>query len=259
MKKLLLLISLITCYAAHAQQGGSVVSILPGSGKHYGLYGIGNLNTESFNNVNGSGKLAGYVVFGQNKFYSTSAYIAVNRNATNNDSTLASTLLFPDVGKSSFIGTFNYIRKINHTNHFLGGFCEGAFKFIKGERTIKTTGRDTSLLFSILDWRFGVRYIKHLTPPAAGAVPATFGASIFLNYYNIPDEDNGDYRFIFDNNAMPSDFWGFGAKITMEVNKVALFADFRHVFGSEIKMPNRDLRGFNLNVGVVFNGDLFEQ
>jgi len=186
--------------AAGAQQSGSLAGILPGSGKHFGLNGIGSLNTESFNNVNGSGKLSGYMqlLHNHNENYSLTTHLSFNRNATNNDSTLASTLLFPDIGKSSFIGTVYYITRKNSSRHYLGFFGQGSFKTIKGQRKIKPSDGDTTLTFAILDWQLGIRYFNEVYTMSPDKV--IFSASAFFNYYNIPDEDNGDYRYIFNNN-----------------------------------------------------------
>lgn len=192
--------------AAHAQQSGSLAGLLPGSGKHFGLDGIGSLNTESFNNVNGSGKLSGYMqlLHKNNSNHSLTTHLSFNRNATNNDSTLASTLLFPDIGKSSFIGTVNYITRKNNSPHFIGLFGQGSFKTIKGQRKIKPSDGDTTLTFAILDWQLGIRYFNEVY--TAGTDRVIFSASAFFNYYNIPDEDNGDYRYIFNNTKMPLPF-----------------------------------------------------
>lgn len=258
MKHLLLTLLTAISLIVNAQQSGSLAGLLPGSGKHFGLDGIGSLNTESFNNVNGSGKLSGYMqlLHKNNHRYSLTTHLSFNRNATNNDSTLASTLLFPDIGKSSFIGTLNYIFRQPNSNHYIGFFGQGSFKTIKGHRKIKQSERDTALTFAILDWQLGIRYFNTVYSVSPDKV--IFSASAFLNFYNIPDEDNGDYRYIYDNEKMPSSFPALGVKICLEINRLQLFADFRQIYGSDKKVPDRDLRGFNLNIGVIFNADFYE-
>lgn len=261
MKKLILLFLVIQFNQLYSQQSSSLSTLLPISKVDFGLYGIGSLNSEAFNNVNSSGKLSGFVsLYKKQDKNSLSLLMAVNRNANNNDSTIASTLLFPEVGKASFIGTLNWLWTINKgedKNQFLGAFFQGSFKDIKGKRLIDSLNRDTSATFTILDWQLGLRYIKSVYHSDDDHV--FFSASTFINFYNIPDEDNSDYRYIFNESKMPSSFFSVGAKLTLEVNRMQLFGDFRQTLGPESFLPNRELRGFNFNVGVIFNADFVEK
>jgi hypothetical protein len=244
------------------QQSGPIRILTPIDSSHYALYGVGSLNSESLNNqVNGSGKLAGYAnLYKHQDLSSYSISLAVNRNASNNDSTLATTLLFPEVGKASFIGTFHALwsidRKSTRHTQFFGPFVQSSIKSIKGERTVEHSNHDTTTNFNVLDWQFGVQYIKDLGSRTSN--PAFFSASLFFNLYDIPDEDNEDYRFIFNQKTMPSSFKALGIKLSLEIKSIQLFGDFRHVFGNAEKVPSRDLRGFNMNVGVIFNAGFVE-
>ena len=75
----------------------------------FGLYGIGNTNTETFNNINSSGKLSGYIRPFKGKVKGVATFVdinfAFNVNASNTDSLVANTILFPDVGNNSFSGS----------------------------------------------------------------------------------------------------------------------------------------------------------
>src|SRR5687767_7672150 len=75
--------------------------------KTLALYGIGNLNTETLNKVNSSGKIAVSIIpfFNNTNNRYWEIYLSFNKNASNNDSILASTLLFPEVGNHSFLAT----------------------------------------------------------------------------------------------------------------------------------------------------------
>ena len=264
MKQIIYFICIIPVFGVKAQQGASLQFISPGSEKNIALYGIGNLNTEALTNINAAGKFSGALrLDNKSDTRKWTFFLSVNRNASNGDSTLATTLLFPEVGKAAFIGTLNSMWKLypNRAGQtaYIGGFCQGTFKSINGKRNIKTTGRDTTALFTMLDWEIGIRYLRNVFDDISTNTHCLFSASLFLNYYNIPDEDNDDYRLIFNEPRMPSDFLGLGVRLAVEINRAQVFGDFRHVFGSSEKIPNRDLRGVNLNVGVIFNADIIER
>jgi hypothetical protein len=255
MKKLLAVFILLPCFL-EAQQGASLQFISPSNTDRVALYGIGNINTEALANVNASGKFSGAFRLNNNSaIRKWTLFVSANRNASNGDSTLGTTLLFPEIGKASFIGTLNYMWKVNpaDTSTFLGTFFQGSFKTINGKRSLKNSDIDTTAVFTMLDWQLGFRYLKVVAPNTR------LSASAFLNYYNVPNEDNADYRLIFNDNNMPSEFWAIGVKIAAEINRLQFFADFRQTLGKETRMPSRDLRGFNLNIGFIFNADVFVQ
>ncbi len=221
-----------------------------------GLYGVGNVNTESFSNINSAGKLSGFIrPLKKNRQFITTTF-SFNINASNNDSLIANTFLFPDVGKNSFSFNTAYTRvyaKDSQNFHLYSIFAELSTKSIKGRKD------DSTRYFNTLNWAFGLRY-QFLFKKDNDNMSLTI--SPFLSIVNVPDEDNEDYRFLFTGNAnskLKSEISSVGCKITFQYNSLQFFADLRHVLGSKDAVPLRELRGFNQNIGVIFNAELFER
>src|SRR5687767_6245649 len=221
------------------------------------LYGIGNLNVETLNKLNSSGKIALSII----PFYNTishrywEVFLSFNKNATNNDSIIASTILFPEVGNHSFLATLRRVYPIiNNSNHYLSPFLEFSQKNIKVD-TSSSQGKNVSGYFSTLSYTLGCSYIFNET-----VNNAQFGLSFspYISLMNIPDEENSDYRKIFTSPDLPSELLSFGVKIVFQIRGFQIFADMRHLLGTESKIPVRELRGFNSNIGVTFNADIFE-
>jgi hypothetical protein len=225
--------------------------------KTLSLYGIGNLNTETLNKVNSSGKIAVSIIpfFNEknNKYWEI--FLSFNKNASNSDSILASTILFPEVGNHSFLATLRRVYPIKKQEyHFFSPFVEFSQKNIKFD-TASIPGKNTSGYFSTLTYTFGYSYIF-----SKQVDEAQFGFSLtpYVSGMNVPDEDNADYRAIFQSPDLPSCIWSFGFKTVFQIKGFQIFADMRHVLGSESRIPVRELRGFNSNIGVTFNADIFE-
>jgi len=225
------------------------------------LYGIGNLNTETLNKINSSGKIAVSIVPHYNlpkkRFFEV--YLSFNKNATNSDSILASTLLFPEVGNHSFLATVRRVyalrgkdNRLADEGHFLAPFFEFSQKNIKVDTS--NQGKGTSGFFSTLTYTFGYSYIFN---KVIENTPVGFSVSPYLSALNIPDEDNDDFRKVLNNSRLPSTLLSFGIKTVFQIKGFQIFADMRHLWGSDAKVP-RDLRGFNSNIGVTFNADIFE-
>lgn len=226
------------------------------------LYGIGNLNSETLNKLNSSGKIAVSIVphFNIEKQRFFELYLSFNKNASNNDSILASTVLFPEVGNHSFLATVRRVyalkgknNRLKNEGHYLAPFFEFSQKNIKVDTSTKQ-GKNTSGFFSVLSYTFGYSYIFNRT---IDKTSLGFSISPYLCAVNIPDEDNDDYRKIFNSPSLPSTLYSFGIKTVFQIKGFQIFADMKHTWGSDKKLP-RDLRGFNSNVGVVFNADIFE-
>lgn len=221
-----------------------------------GLYGVGNVNTESFSNINSAGKLSGFIrPFKRGRRFLTATF-SFNINASNTDSLIANTFLFPDVGKNSF--SFNlshswaYARD-SQNFHLYSPFVELSTKNIKGRRD------DSTRYFNTLNWVAGFRY-EYIFKKDNDNISLTLAP--FISVVNVPDEDNDDFRYLFTgktNSNLKSEITSLGCKITFQYNSLQFFADLRHVLGSEKSIPLRSLRGFNQNIGVIFNADLFER
>lgn len=221
------------------------------------LYGIGSLNTETLNKINSSGKIALSIIpyYNAAKHRFWEVYLSFNKNATNNDSILASTVIFPEVGTHSFLATIKriYAIKGNAESHYFAPFFEFSQKNIKVD-TNSSQGKNTSGFFSALTYTFGYPYVfnKIISNTEVG-----FSFVPYISIVNIPDEDNEDYRKLFKSPDLPSSLWSFGFKTIFQIKGFQIFADMRHLWGSDKKVP-RDLRGFNSNIGVTFNADIFE-
>jgi hypothetical protein len=225
----------------------------------WGLYGIGNLNTEAFKNINSSGKLSGFIrPYIGNTSYGTLNF-GFNVNATNNDSLLTTNFLFPDVGQNSFFINGEW-SKVSHSNtsskrlHINSFFIELALKSIRGRND------DSTRFFNTLNWTVGHRYQFLFKQDESTNV--SFSVSPYFSIVNVPDEDNEDYRYLFTkniNSPLRSSIRSLGVKFAFQYNNFQFFADLKQVLGNSTKIPIRELRGFNSNIGVIFNAEIFEK
>ncbi|MFT3949550.1 MAG: hypothetical protein QM763_21485 [Agriterribacter sp.] len=222
----------------------------------YGIIGIGNVNTEAFKEINSSGKLSGYIRPIKKRNYYLNVNFSFNVNATNNDSLLAGTFLFPDVGTNSFYSSVDFNYKFKSTGkelHFICPFFEFANKSVKGRI------EDSTRYFSTLSYTFGCRYqFLFLNDDEK----VSFSIAPFYSIINVPDEDNEDYRYLFSKDiysTLSSSIKSVGVKIAFQYNNFQIFADMRHVLGNDKTVPLRELKGFNSNIGVTFNASIFEK
>lgn len=234
-----------------------------------GLYGASNLNEESFKSLNASGKASFYFRPMTYRNKAVTVYTSYNINASNNDSILYSTLIFPEVGKNSFLGTVEWTSfwsrstlkgKVGHT---LAPFFEFSHKNIRTDSSEK--GKPLS--FATLNYTTGIKYTFNVLKTAADEdekdTEASLSLSAYLSYLNIPDEDIEPYRAIlskgkiFDPVTLDDSFWSLGLKIGGQFKSFGIFADFRAVLGKESKLPLTELRGFHSNIGLIINTEIF--
>jgi hypothetical protein len=228
----------------------------------FGIIGIGNLNTESFKGINSAGKFSAYVrpvIFGKDKMNDITVGISFNKNATNNDSLLATTILFPDLGNSSFTGNVDASLFVgsnvdDNTAHYISPFLEFAQKNVKAEKD------KTDYYFSLLHYTLGCRYVfRYYFEDENKLENIALSFAPYLSVYNIPDEDNDDYRILIGNNNMPSNFNAVGIKISFQYKGFQVFADFRQVNDKNDKISVRAIKGFNSNIGFAFTTDIIEK
>lgn len=237
------------------KSGSNYVTTLP----TWGLYGIGNLNTETFKNINSSGKLSGYIRPIKEKTYYSTLNFGFNINANNNDSLITNNFLFPDVGQSSFLLNLDFNKvfftdKENKRLHIHGLFGEMALKSIRGRND------DSVRFFNTLNWTVGYRYQFLFKQDSLNSV--SFSILPYYSIVNVPDEDNEDYRYLFTkniNSPLRSSIRSLGVKFAFQYNNFQFFADLKQVLGNSTKIPVRELRGFNSNIGVIFNAEIFEK
>jgi hypothetical protein len=76
-----------------------------------GLLGMGNLNSESFEKANASGKITAYVRLFEDFSRipkNLTLYLSYNKNITRGDSLSLKSLIFPDLGNNAFDATLEY-------------------------------------------------------------------------------------------------------------------------------------------------------
>jgi hypothetical protein len=227
------------------------------------LYGIGNFNQESFTNLNSSGKASFLFIPITTDKRSLRINMSVNKNATNNDSLLASTLLFPEIGNHSFLGTIEMLNKIKkggfQTDNFLSAFFEFSYKKIKIDETDTSSKTSFTKSFATVNFTVGGKLIFAFEK---NEFAGSFAFIPYISYLNIPDEDKDDYKFLakknfrfINNNDLRDDLFSIGMKTIFEINSFQLFADFRHVLRNE-RVSAVELRGLKVNIGVVFNASI---
>lgn len=243
-----------------------------------GIVGIGSLNTEELSKINSSGKFAAYFVpflvdLNTSKrqwTYRMIAYTSYNINATNNDSLLPSTILFPELGKSSFLGTLEmgFVTYNSGTTSLIDKSKQMYNISVLGEFSVKNVNidnDDTSIYFNTLNYTLGLKLMSTRFLKIDGMdMPVSLSLIPYLQWVNIPNEDNGDYRYALDGPdepgrpVSPSELFGAGAKVIFAVNDFQFFADFRQVFDKHNNIRNRNLKGFSSNIGVVVSASILE-
>lgn len=257
----------LNTFATTAAAGAAVnldISNMP----TFGLYGIGNTNTETFNNLNASGKLSGYIrpYKGTDHIFCKSAtgwqrngYLeldfAYNLNASNTDSLIASTFLFPDVGQTSFLASAQYSYAIMNgaNNYLITPFVEFSDKTIKGRRN------DSTRSFYTLNTVYGLN-LQFLN--VNGSDKVSFLISLYGSSISVPDPGTQNYKYLFtgsDATALKTRVASWGVKVAFQYNNFQIFADFRTVKGNKADFPVEGLTGFHPNLGVTFNAEIFER
>lgn len=244
------------------KEGRTVSVIEPVNKSRFGIIGIGNLNTESFKGINSAGKFSAYVrplIFGKKEMNDITVGISFNKNATNNDSLLATTMLFPDLGNSSFTGSLESSLFVGNnidgnSAHYIAPFLEFAQKNIKSEKD------KIEYYFSLLHYTIGCKYIfRYYFKDENKLENIALSFAPYLSVYNIPDEDNDDYWVLIGNHDMPSNFNAVGIKISFQYKGFQVFADFRQVNDNKDKIGVREIKGFNSNIGFAFTTDIIEK
>lgn len=222
----------------------------------FGLSGIGNTNTETFDNINASGKLSGYIRPYKSEQGFWEVDFAFNVNASNTDSLSVNTVLFPDVGNNSFTATvmYNWVAAGEGKDYYIiTPFFEFANKTITGRND------DSERKFYTLNTSFGVN-LQYLY--IDGNDQVSFGLSPYFATVNIPEPGGDDYRYLLTGNEdslLSTNIQSWGAKVTFQYNNFQIFADFRTVMGDDEDFPVEGFKGFHPNLGVVVNAEIFER
>lgn len=241
-------------------EGQPIIKELKYPTKRFGIYGYGNIN-DAQNALNASGKFNCYFIplVSNNTRHTIITNLSYNINASNSDTLLESKLIFPELGNSSFIGTIDYLiniddLKINNSNkNYLSLFGEIAYK------NIKLTKENEDLEFDVLNYTVGFRYIykyKFNNPLTEKDEIAALSLSPYLNFTNIPNEDNMVYANAIGNTDAPSMLAGLGTKVMAGFNNFGVFTDFRYMFIHQ-NFNNRSMQGFIANLGFVVSAEIF--
>ncbi len=227
--------------------------------KAFGLYGLGNLNGQSEEEINASGKLSGFIRPYRGRRNFVNFNFSYNRNADNTDSLYASTFLFPDVGNSSFVLGIEYNHAIGISSykqtHLLAPFFELSSK------TVEAKDDGKSLNFNSYNYVAGIKYLfNYHDYNGNNELENTVGLSVspFFAVNSVPDEDRADYKELFDAPALKPTLMAVGVKTMFQYNSFGVFVDIRHVLGNEKDIPINDLRGIKVNVGFLFNAKVVE-
>jgi hypothetical protein len=230
---------------------------------HFKLFGVGNLNDETLKNLNAGGKLAiGFTPNPNSDKMHANYFASFNKNATNTDSAISTMLVFPEAGNhTAFLSVLWQQEKILDQERDLvyqhGPFLEFAFKKITNKKDT-TDPKFQELAINTLHYTGGYRLGYSKIKSIEGKLYQIGGyLSVFASYVNIPDEDHRNFETITKLKATSNSFFMLGAKVSFELNGFQIFADIRHVFGDEKKLPIKDLKGFNSNIGVAFNTEIF--
>lgn len=269
MKKIFFFLGLLLCCVSYGQQilsnnyYGKALIGAPAAASHpnFKIFGVGNISDETLKSINAGGK-AVFAFFPnplQTKWQGN-YFVSYNKNATNTDSALSSTLIFPESGNHSFLvhGFWKTNNNPAKPHNYRGLFAEFAFKKITNKKDT-TDPKFQEFSFNTLHytigykWGFSREQIINGKRKNMGIELSIFGSAV-----NIPDEDHSNFEKIINRTSTTNAFVMAGFKISFDVNSFQIFSDIRHVFGSSVKLPISDLKGFNYNIGVSFNTEVFE-
>lgn len=230
---------------------------------HFSLYGIGNLNDETLKNLNAGGKIAvGFTPKPNSDKLHATYFASFNKNASNTDSAISTMLVFPEAGNhTAFLSAlWRKEKPVDGEKGLIfqsGPFLEFAFKKVTNKKDT-TDPKFQELSINTLHYTAGYRFGYSKIKSIEGKTYEVGGYfSLFASYVNIPDEDHENFQKITRLSATKNDFFMIGGKVSFELNGFQIFADIRHVFGDEKKLPVKDLKGFNSNIGVAFNTEIF--
>jgi hypothetical protein len=227
---------------------------------HFRVLGIGNISDETLKSLNAGGKLA--IGFCSNPFNDTwqgNYFASFNKNSSNTDSAISTTLVFPEAGSHSFLFTSFWKSFKNPQNglyNYNGLFLEFVSKKITNKKDT-TDPKSQVVSINSLHYTAGYKWGFSKMGTVKGELYETAcDLSIFASFVNIPDEDHDRFQTIANLQARNNSFFMIGAKVSFELNGFQIFADLRHVFGNKNKLPLTDLHGFSSNIGVAFTADI---
>lgn len=228
---------------------------------NFRIFGVGNISDETLKSINAGGKaVLAYYPNPTAIKWQGNYYISYNKNATNTDSALSTTLVFPESGNHSFLmhGFWKTLKKRPDESHsYYGPFAEFAFKKITNKKDT-TDPKFQEFSFNTLHFTAGYKW-GYSKEKIIDHKKQNMGVefSVFASVVNIPDEDHANFERIINRTATVNSFGMAGFKVSFDVNSFQIFSDIRHVFGSSTDLPIKDLKGFNYNIGVSFNTEVF--
>ena len=231
--------------------------------KHIFLFGVGNLSNESFEKINGGGKAAlAFKTYTEKKILPSTYFLSFNKNATNSDTLLATTLVFPEVGAHTFLASaFWDLKSKGGTENDLISISEFFFEFATKEIKINGdsgTAKNPTYRFNTLHYTAGFRLGYGFNKTLNGnEYNGAISVIPFVSCTNIPNEDQASLEAVVGAPVKRDLFFSAGLKIGVQINGVQIFADLRQTFSKKHSFPVQDLQGFNSNIGVAFNAQVF--
>jgi len=238
----------------------------------FAIIGIGDLSTQTLSQINAAGKLSFYARPYSTYFYKRdntgsgkhltnkefiiSTFASFNVNATNKDTLIEGTILFPDLGTSSFLITpevgilAHNPDPINNDglSYYYGLLGEFTNKKIAASK--KRDGTDTSVYFNVNSLTLGLKGAVFYQPDTSTLLSLT--GVFYYNYIHIPDKDSTDFRYILKQPNLSSSFNSIGVKVTFGINDFQIYADMRHTYYNPAEIiPDRGLASFNANIGII--------
>ena len=150
---------------------------------------------------------------------------------------MASTLIFPEVGNNSFLGTAEYAYRFKQDpgersfkEHYIVPFVEFSNKSIKASQD---TGNAKQVLyhFSTLNYTLGCKYVFRYNKTVDSVNhDIYFSMAGYVSYLNIPNQDTADYRILLKSKTISDNLWAVGLKVGVQYNNFLIFADFRMRF-----------------------------
>lgn len=227
----------------------------------WGITGIGNLADASQKNLNGSGAIQGFLRPLQLPRSQLQVDLSFIKNASNTDTLLGTTLLFPETGSNTFYGrviwSWEFIkRERNKYNGYLNHHLLQPY-FETYSKTIKQS-KDSLSQFNTFSYNLGVNYSFIYKESDRKTIGFSIGP--YISWTRIPENSEENYYKSYaaniDSTHTPTtkyNSWGVIAQL--QVNDFSFYADFRDP--TNHSTISKSLRGLQILIGVRFNANIF--
>ncbi len=221
----------------------------------FSINGKGSFNQATIDEINGSGKIdVDFLISTKhkentNKYNLFWANIGLNKNATNGDSNIISSIVFPDLGKNSIASSLNYSRVYTNSNFatMLGASIDFNLKTFKKYDSARSNATQFDNLNFTLNAPIHIMYTSKLFPIALGVIPN-------ISWHNIVNEDAPNLQKIVGDSVYGKGFHSLGVKLEVTLNNAfCIYGDMRSMYFKESATTNSD---FVYNVGIAFRAPI---